>query len=266
MAEQRNTVNPPELLPLEVAHDSEYVLSLPVYLAATLGCDNPEATLMRLPYFDISNTNGFIGLTLTAAGTPDPAVRIEPATRTEDEAGTFSLGPGETRRVLIDLSPLLPDTLAAGDYTAVLSYGYARKKTASAPFSIRLRRPEISVESRLGAWWTERNKAGTWSDWLRTRPADPAALKASIPPAGPLQFTASLRYALFAGDPGEAGRILATVKGLYRPEVEAYIAELQLQAGDSSSANEIVKNHPSLIWMLERVKAGNGLLAPASNP
>jgi hypothetical protein len=267
MAEQRNNPAPPALSPLEIAHDSEYVLGFPAFIAITLRCDDPRTTLMRLPAFDMFGTNGVIGLTLLPAGGKVPAVAIEPAAAMDPDLGAslFRLDPGETRRILIDLSPLLPDTLPPGAYTFALSYGYNRKVARSPFLPLRLRRPGPDEESVLARWGAEKRRAGSWGEWMATPPADPSAVAAASPGNEAFRFAACVRYAKFSrADAAGAARSLASVRGLPLPEAHALAAEVLLVAGDGtgfdSAASAVGRAHPELAWMLDAARQGKGFL------
>jgi hypothetical protein len=132
------------LIPLTLDHRDEYVIGYPIHVAITATNSIKQTILCLLPHasvFDpgvgvrVGVEDGESGARLAS---PGPPYAIE----SEDGEGCFELRYDERRRMLTDISSLVPRSLSAGTYVFSVQYGaphaYATARTAP----VRLRLPD----------------------------------------------------------------------------------------------------------------------------
>lgn len=127
-------------------------------------------------------------------------VERTPTPMLEPEAGRYgeSLGAGETRRMLTDLSPLIPGTLAPGRYEPRLQYVTPRRAYGPKSISVVFRTPTSSEAAQLTLLEPERKRAANWASWTVMRPRTPVD-QDPIDPANPLALHLLLRIPAFNG-------------------------------------------------------------------
>lgn len=265
MSDQDPGVVSPGLAPLQVETAQEYVSGFPVHVAATIRASSPEAGLRNLPYADLFRSAGAFGLTLTDLSGKLTIVSAPPSSVVdrEKQAGTLVLRPGESRRMLIDLSEMLPAGIKAGEYRAVLAYGETRSRTNSPQFVLRFRDPSAEERADWKALDPEAQSLGGWGMWSLHRPAEKLSPDTPIPPTAALRFNRAVRLLLF-GDRLDA-KVLQGLDGIYAPEVAALAAEVLQVAGDQAGyerqSQSVRARYPSLSWWIDQVAAGQGLIA-----
>jgi hypothetical protein len=242
------------MLLMEVDHDPAYVPGLPVLVAVTLRAREGDA-FRRLPIADWRGTNGAFGLQLDGEVVAEPL----PVFDADFGASFFSLAGGEARRVLIDLSELLPDGGSIGQHRAVLSYGPRAVRTESAPFSLVLRAPNAEEAATIGELGAAVDAAGGWGPWAALPPADAVTLPGSE--TDPIAFHKIIRFLLHGPRPlaliDEA--CLETVRGVLAPEAEALRAELYAVADPAAFARQaamVRARFPALSWWIDEIEAG----------
>ena len=111
----------PRLSPLNVEFASEYVLGFPIHVAFEL-YGGGDAAFPLLPTLSAFENFGALGLSLWHRSFDKGEYHHHPTVESTPLAPDccFSLGAGSRRRVLVDLSDLLPPSIKAGNYGAAI--------------------------------------------------------------------------------------------------------------------------------------------------
>jgi len=252
-----------EILPVE--RPPEFVLAFPAFMAVTIRT-KPGVALSRAPVADILRLNQCIGLEMqNDAGAvvhkyvPTPVVDRElgkPGSRVE---------PGESRRMLTDISELVPPDIAEGTYTLRVSYVIPRGAYAAAPFTIRIRRPSPPEAAFLAAAAPDRGRYQNWAVWATTCPTT-SVYGGPIDPGNPLTLYLLLRRVLCT--PGGLAQfdptIFDTLQGVYEPEGQMLKAELYQARGDvpryQQTRAAVLQRYASLTWWGRMLDAGGAYL------
>lgn len=242
----------------------------PMLVGVTIENPLPQRTYYSLPEIDRFEVPPPVELVLTGPSTPDG--QVLPAKTPgahEGEPDGWRLGPGETRRALVDLSELQP-VLAAGDHSLVARY-MARPlwpEAEAVSFQVELPgREEAEAIARVRA----SNRAGTpsWNAFLldNFREVDDEELEA-LGDIGrrELGFTLMLQRAIY-GPLGPARLDPKAFDGLGTGPVIAEVAALEHEMlaargdpGAAAVASRIEGAWPGLAWRIEENLAGAGLL------
>jgi len=176
---------------------SEYVLSFSIYVAITVRADS-LTSYPRLPFANILNSRSCIGIEVS---NPDGKVILHelPTPVLDRQLGNpgAALERGESRRMLTDVSPLMPSTISEGDYSVRFAYAAARGDYYwSNPVRIRFRNPNKSEAALLSSLAAEREKFYGWADWTYT-PPDRPVYSGAIDSNNPLRLNLLLRLLFF---------------------------------------------------------------------
>jgi hypothetical protein len=248
------------LAPLEVALPTRWAVGSPLIAAITLRIAAPAARRHGLRLPSLARTAGAIGLWLVN-DVRLPVARVEAADGDDGHRAHFSLGSGEARRILIEISPLLPRSLAPGRYTLQLGYA-SGGGTVAPPLPIDVAMPSRDEEQALAAL-TPALEEG-WGSWPWQRGDAPAG---PFDPRDPLLYLRVLRYLcrgpheLAAVDPA----VLDVLRASHGPESLALRAELAWARGDRASfeslAEHVRRHAPGVVWWLDAIAAGQSDLA-----
>lgn len=260
-------IRAPGLAPLLVEQEDGYVAGFPVYLAVSLRCAEPTATLTRLPHFDWFSTRGAFGVVLSLGGrvihTVLPSFKADHGLG----GGGLELSQGEVRRSLIDVSGLLPQVLAPGVYSAVLSYGGMLAAAESAPIRLTVRAASPPERDERRALQQEIERRDTWGQWTLLPPLDPTTIVLPKSARDPLRFNKLLRWITYGPDPLEEidPAVLDVLAGVFAPEAVALRAELLLARGDRAGVKAIVSrirsHHKGLAWWADALDTGTSNIA-----
>lgn len=245
--------------PLQLDCAAEYVLGFPMHVAVTVEACRPQLALRHLPYVTPFSSAGGIGAILTRDGRNVVHLRPFASCGFGSTTPEFHLGRGERRRMLADLSEILPP-LPAGTYELTVSYGSLLLAADSTPVTVVLRDPDASQRELLAARARDLARAGSWGLWTFL-PSQPAPLPPDNP-ADPARFNLLMRYYFHGAEPlgiDDLG-LLAMLDGVYAPEAAVLEAELlhllRDQAGYAAAAARVRSEHPALAWRIEELDEG----------
>jgi hypothetical protein len=187
-------------------------------------------------------------------------------TLVDEELGAqgFTLRPGEHRRLLLDLSALLPQEFSAGAYRLELEYGERGVATVSGSAGIRFGAPRSEQRTRLEGLRPRFDRARSWAAWSELLPFEEAPL--SIPRGDPLAYYEVLRYLRarrdHLGDVDPA--VLDVLPDALSPEREILAAEILRARGRTPTLSEHLERlralHPGLRYWLDALESGRSLL------
>jgi hypothetical protein len=257
------SIDPPSPTISALESEPEYVLGYPLYVALTIAVSRPGASLGSLPLPHTHSLRGAIGLRLWHPSEVDPIVDVEPTAIVAPDLGQpeLRLAAGESRRFLVELSPLLPDGLAPGDYSAQLLYGEPTRIASSQRFALRLREPTDSEQQVLTSLHDEVSREGSWGAWAERRESAAGALR---PPTGnrdPLRYPRALKYMLYG--PVALGAMddafLAVLDGVFAADADGFRAEI-LAAKDrvlfDAYAAQVKAARPGLVAWMDAIAQG----------
>jgi hypothetical protein len=258
---------PPSFVIAVLEAEPEYVLGFPIYVAVTVAVDRPGAALNRLPYALTHELYGAIGLRLWRNGETEPFLSTTPSAVADPHLGMpmFRLGPGEERRMLLEISPLLPESLAPGDYAAALLYG-DREEHAESRFRLRLRAPTQPEQELLTALQPELSAAGSWGQWAEQRRPSAVVPGPATHPGDLLRYPRALKYMLYGSVPLGAvdDGFLALLDGVFAPDAEGFRGEI-LAAKDplafAAHAQQVRAKWPGLSTWLDHISNGTSAIA-----
>jgi hypothetical protein len=250
-----------------VDHLPEYVIGFPIYVAITIRADLRTA-YPRLPFANLLNLKSCIGVevsrldgTVISRELPTPIID-----RQLGNPGA-ALEKGESRRMLTDVSPLVPITLSQGNYSVRFAYAAARENYYWAnPVKITFRNPNQAEAAWLSSLAVEREKFFGWADWTYTAP-EGSVFSGAITEDNPLKLNLLLRLLFFGPTtPAQVDPAITDVlTGVYEPEGKALKVELYQARGDQANyqrtRDEILRQTPGLGWWMRRVDQKAGFLA-----
>jgi hypothetical protein len=251
-----------EVLPVEFL--PEYVIGFPVYVAITVRA-RPNSILNNLRFADFLNLRESIGLEMSrhdggysAHYEPKPIISLEAGALPE------RLQPGETRRMLADVSSLVGAGVIEGDYAARFSYVSPRATYMATPVTLRFRKPAAAEKALLATAAPDRPRFPNWGRW--TLSCSHADYDGPITPDNPLRFNLLLQR-LFCGPEPPAQvdpQILDVLTGLFQPEGSALKAELLHARNDIDGYHRAraaaVSVAPGLAWWMEMLDHGGAYL------
>ena len=249
----------------------EYIHGFPAYAAVTIAT-NPHTSFSHLRFANLLDLSGCIGIEITRSD-GKVIVHILPAPRPYEDprGGGETLREGETRRMLTDISQLIPADLPEGEYNARIVYAARRGDFYwSQLFNIKLRNPTTAEAGWLSSLAPDRQSALEWNDWTYTQPNHRVYL-GEITPENPLKVNLILRRLFFGAesleqvDPEVLNVLTAgNDSKLYEPETLALKAELYQARGDQSKYQECVTRisarTPGLQWWIRMMESGAGFL------
>jgi len=263
--------NAVEVLPVE--HLPEYVIGFPVYVAMTVRA-KPNAALNAVTFPDLLDLRESVGVELVRrGGGPGDTVTYEPAPHPggDERPQGERLEPNETRRMLIDVSPILGRGIGEGEYDARLSWVTVGEIYDAPPVTLRFRRPTPDETARRASAAPDRERYPTWGIWTRTCSAAPSQ-STDVRQDDPLVLNLLLRR-LFCS-PVPPDRIdptaLDALGGLFAPERDAFKVELYNARGDTARAQQLLEqitgSYPGLAWWARMLSAGAGYVMSFRNP
>jgi hypothetical protein len=254
---------------IKLEHDSEYVIDLPFYIAVTI-TPRIEGSYFSLPAADFLSLGGCIGLNLDPTGDSGSSINfIPPAPIIDPEephGDTFDLAEGEQRRMLVDLSPLLPPGLQPGTYDLKVFYIAPGSVVQSQPVRVTFRSPSDEDWRRKSRLSPDRDRYRTWAEWIKSDPHSPSSLTTLVDQNDPLRFAILLRYLLHSQIPLEKldPQILSPLTGLFAPEAMAFRAELLRAKNDKANLASVLQQiqikYPGLLWWVRSIRDGSGQL------
>jgi len=249
-----------EILPVD--HLPEYVIGFPMHVAITVR-GRSGVFFNALPFADFLDLHACVGAEIVG---PDNApVRYLPKPRLDQQSGKRGgkLAPGESRRMLADVSPYFLNAVP-GDYRARFSYVDTDARYPAPPVTLRLRRPTPAESALLASAAADRPKFATWGLWTTTCPQ--TLFEKPIGPENPARFNLIVRKLLCGPAPLDKAdpAILDVLTGLYAPEAHALQAELYQARGDGSHyqnlRSEILREAPGLEWWMRMIDGGGAYL------
>jgi hypothetical protein len=248
-----------EILPVE--HQPEYVIGYPVHVAITVRA-KPN-TAFRLAFADITDLRECIGIEMIG---DSARIREMPEPIPDPEAShqAWELGPGESHRMLADVSPLIGADIQEGEYRVRFTYLSPGIANPSIPVVMRFRRPARPEEEFKRIVAADRPAFPNWAMWSLAcgeRPIDAAQVK-----AGPLVFSLAVRHLLCGKGPLNTvdPAVLDVLGGLYAPERDALKAELYDARGDRANYERlrarIASDAPGLEWWVRIIDEGGAYL------
>lgn len=254
--------------PLEVDAAPVHVLGFPLNVAITVGARNPSASLKRLPLAGAESLNG-VEITIVrrgAGGAPFVHKPADPLVDEQSGAVSFSLRPGERRRMLLEVSELLPASTTPGTYELRLSYRAEwGSSTKGPPKSIDFRAPGAREKAELDRRRPELERAGAWDAWTLS------PLERSSGPPSSTQEPSLLFYELwrYLRDPRTRLmsvdlKLVDALAPLYAPEAALLKAELLAARGDRRAyerqLEQVRRRYPGMRWWLEAMANGTSEL------
>lgn len=254
--------------PLRVEGLREYPCGGPIHVAVEAHFDPPPAVagtpiidaLDEQPRLELLSPSLSLGYQLwDATGASLAAVEPRSGAEEPEAVPSYTLAPGERRRVLVELAERLP-ALAPGRHRLVLSYEAEGHRCHSDPFELVLREPLPSEQART--WGPARGES--WSRWSLAVP-EPGYVFEPIAPDDPARFCRIVRELVSGPSPLselDPARLHALAHGLFAPEHQAITVELAVARGPrpdaEALARETERRWPGLRWWLEEALAGAG--------
>jgi hypothetical protein len=224
------TPSPPTLRFLSTDVDRIYVVGFPAYCALTVAANPTDASLSRVPAVGWQGARGMVGVTLSMPGSTEPLHHSEPRAIADPSTGVpvTRLRAGESRRMLIDLTEVLPEQLDPGSYSAAISFGPESLRAVSSPVDLKFRAPTDREREALSELAEEVAQRGTWGQWTRMPPLDPARHRLPWGTDDPLRLNWILRDVYYGPEmlPAIPLQRLDVLDGIFWPEREALRAEL----------------------------------------
>jgi hypothetical protein len=259
------------ILPLGLDHDERYVLGFPLHVAILVCASTAEMSLKRLPQPSWAGNAGAIGVRLRRVDTGVEVLRVEPWPIVNPEFGTpiFSLGPGECRRMLVDVSSFLPADLDRGVYALTVIYVAPPFRAESRATPIELAAPSPDEHAELERLGPELAHERSWGRWASMPPEPTELLTKPTDASDPLRFNKVLKWLMYG--PEELSDVdpalLDVLHGVYEPESHALRAELSFARGDlegfAKQAGIVEERYPGLAWWIRRIERGQSDLAYA---
>jgi hypothetical protein len=250
-----------------VQHD--YVIGYPLFAAMTVWGNPREAMFCRLPLPRLSALGGAVGLSLaTIDGTLVHREIPDHVGDPFEPGATFALGARQSRRILLELSSLVPtERWRAGSFNLELVYADGMHHTWSQAGRLEARLPDAAQCAELETLHAEVEEAGGWGAWCHLEAADPTTLRGPFDARDPMIYLRVLRYLMHG--PDELARIpvqlLDPLPGLFSPEALLLRAELAWARHPMPEldglAAEIRQNQPDMTWWLDEILGGRSSIA-----
>jgi hypothetical protein len=255
-----------EVLPVE--HLPEYVTGYPMYVAITVRAGAGTAW-NRLRFADLTGLHDTIGVEMIQESGPGRVSQM-PKPVIEPEAGMFPqrLEPGESRRMLADVSPLVGD-IGEGAWRVRFSYLTPKAAYRAAPVVLHFRKPSPGEEALKGSVAPDRGRFANWSLWSETCGETPIPAD-RLRSAGALTLPLLERYLFCGPEPLESiePSVVDVLTGLYTPERDALKAELYQARGDRDAYERlrqtILASAPGLAWWVHMMDGGGAFVKSLS--
>ncbi len=253
-------------LALQAELQEEYVLGFPVHIALTLRSRDKGAAFHYLPIIDFFSLPSELGIELLDQR-GRTVTEVEPVVNSMrfDKRQGFHLVGCEARRILIDLSPLIPVNLTPDTYQLRIDLAIP-VVISTEPLAIRLRSPDELERALLDFYEPLVDEAGSWSDWT-LEPTSPDELDKAIRSDDPLRFNKVLRSLLC--DPTAWSeldlRMLNVLDGIYEADAQVLRAILLQARGGVEEVRaieeEATAKFSGLEWLFAELWAGESGLA-----
>lgn len=255
-----------KLAALPVEHSPEYIIGLPMYVAVTVRA-GAGVSFYRLIFGNPVNLRSCLAVEATGPGKP---IRLRPRPVVDETLGRRGepLYAGESRRMLLDVSPLFED-VSEGEYSVRFTFIAPEASAEAGPVTLRFRRPTRAEESLVRLLAPDRPTFGTWGEWALSAAEHPIAVEA-MKDAGPLAFVLALRHLINGSEPLSRvpPEIFDGLQGVYQPERDLIKAELYQQRGDSNSVETLTRSvrekTGGLDWWIKGINENAGLLTSLS--
>lgn len=264
--------SPPDdvgLAALEVRVDPDPVAGAPIHAAIVVRPNRRHMTLNGLPCVDWFGLRGAIGIDVRSLDTGERVARLEVSARDFDaDRSTYTLGDGESRRMLVDLSEYLDSVRPAvdaqgGAWSAqlVVSHGLAGFAGESAPFTLHVRAPTPGERAILARARPERDAAASWGGWAQSRSAADAPLEPLRGAPAALWFAAATRALMFGRQPLSAAdrALVESLPAFYAPERDMLETEIAQALGDDTR-RAAASNDAGMGHRIAALAAGEGWL------
>ncbi len=256
-----------DLVVVDFAYESEYVIGMPVYVALTVA-PRIKGNYALLPLANFLDLGGCIGLHLTRLDRRGKSVRfVPPAPHLDPEepmGDWFDLAAGERRRMLVDLSPVIPPDLEAGEYRLHVSYVTSMSTARSDVATVMFRAPTDPEQRRLARVASDRGQYRSWAEWIENSAPNAAILAAPVEADDSMRFALVLRNLLHSSTPLAQvdPQVLSPLTGLYEPEGLALQAELFHACRKIQSFAQVKSlietQHSGLVWWIRGIEEGDG--------
>lgn len=253
---------------LALSCEGRHVLGFPLHAGLTARPSESGVALYTLPLVTPFMSPGALGLTLIADdGTQivkiDPAITSLPI----DHEPRCVLEGDDGRRMLADLSELLPRALPPGSYEMLVRFGSREQWAESDPQQLLVREPNDDEARALAAIAPELLRCGSLGQWCYLHPATGERLAPPAGPDDPLRFNRLMRYLFYGSQPLSHADVKAVGLlggGVYAPEAAAIEMELYKLIGDDSayvtSAAALRRDHPAMSWWIDDIEAGASII------
>ena len=199
----------------------------------------------------------------------DQVFHVDPLPAADPDLGVpvNRLEAGEQRRVLVDLTEILPDGLASGAYRAEVVFGPQSIRTAPTSLRMVFREATKQEDDERRVVVHEQEQRGSWGRWTRLPPLDPTTIRAPRGNDDPLRLNLVLRLLFHASLPLAQipMSLLDRLDGLFEPEREGLKAELLAARGNESAFADQVANvksrFPALTRWMNQLLAGESEIA-----
>lgn len=258
-----DNVVPPRLAMVDIVTEPCYVLGFPNYVALVLTTFPVGATLRKVPAVGWQGTCSMLGLSLKRLGELEPLFDLEPMDVASPDTGvpTNVMVMGEHRRILLDLSEILPEGIEPGGYEAMVRFGPLGLRTQAGPVHLTFRAPDPHEQGILDRVGPEAEAKGSWGQWTSFAPALDAVWLRPYGTNDPLRFNWVLREILHGPKRLEdiSLEVLDVLAGFFAPEREVLIAEILAAHSDSTAfrgqLEKLRREHPELSYWYERIEA-----------
>jgi hypothetical protein len=252
---------PPGLDILPVDHFAEYVIGFPMHVAITVHASS-RVRFNALPFANFLDLRSCIGIEFVEDKGGEP-IRYSPKPMIDPQSANRGgpLAPGESRRMLVDVSPYFA-AAGEGKYRVQFSYIETDGAHAAPPVVFRLRQPNQAESAALVS--ADRSRFPTWGQWTTVCPK--TLFNGPIGADNPLRFNLLLQRVLCGPTPLDRvdPSVLDVLTGLYAPEGRALQAELALARGDHSRYEQIRSQllalAPGLAWWIRMTDGGGAFL------
>jgi len=247
-------------------HEREYVAGFPVFVALTVAARR-KGTYFYLPMANFAGLGGAIAVSLVNADDGSRTAQfIPPPPHTDPEEMTgwlFQLTGSEQRRMLIDLSPIIPADIAPGIYHLTVGYHGGDGLAWSEWVQVKVRAPTAEDLARRAEVAGDRTADTEWPAWVQQPPADPARLTSAVRAGEPLRFVVLLRWLLHGPALAEVDpAVFSALDGVYAPESLALVAEVMRARGDQGALHRVLaeldERYPGLAWWARSLRESDG--------
>jgi hypothetical protein len=263
----------------------EYLIGFPMVVAVTCWNKTEKSTFYNLPGCDLWETVSPVGFTFI---TDDGRKTVLPTASTSAREGPpegFKLAPGESRRMLFDLSSLNPPS-TPGTYHLIATYKLNAGASVSEPVEIELIAPE-PLDSAVSLQLRGHNDVNeaSWVNFIRNNwrtiyvTSPPPEKKDVVPYVDAfrlsqrakevLAFHFFLHRAVYGPEKVgslSAKQVEACAKGLLESEAKLLQLEILKARNDRSAKNlqeELLTKFPGVRFRLEEIERGEGFLTTA---